>query len=196
MMTTALLAYYLAFFAIALAWPTWRLWKREKINGLVLANDDSAYGLIGRWFQALIGSVFLLLLALAVGLDFQVLGPLAWAEQEFLSLAGVVILLVSITVIYVAQMHMGRSWRIGIDQNTQTDLVTHGLFAKSRNPIFLGMRLNMLGLFLVLPCAVTLSIMLLSEALISVQVRLEEAHLMKMIGEAYRSYHRKTPRWF
>ena len=191
-----LLAYYLVFFGVAFAWPTWRLWKTHGINGLVLPKDDSAHGLIGRWFKALIASVFTFVLGLAAGLNFDVFGTIIWANIEALRWIGIALLFLSAMLIALAQFHMGKSWRIGIDQTTATDLVVGGLFARSRNPIFLGMRLNMLGLLLTLPCAVTLAIFLVSEALISVQVRLEEAHLTETNGDEYRSYQRKAPRWF
>jgi protein-S-isoprenylcysteine O-methyltransferase Ste14 len=194
-MTSILLGYYLAFFGIAFAWPTWRLWKRDGINALVLPKDDSAYGLIGRWFKALIACVFVLVIGLAVGLDPSLLGSVEWMQGTTLRWAGYALLAASVVLIALAQRDMGKSWRIGIDEARRTALVTHGLFNRSRNPIFLGMRLNMLGLFLVLPNAVTLCVFALSEALIAVQVRLEEAHLSQAVGEAYRQYREKTPRW-
>lgn len=194
-MNLLLLAYYLAFFAIAFVWPTWRLWKRDRINGLVLPNDDSAHGLIGHWFKALVFAILLFVVAIAAGMDLQDVGAINWAQNASLRLVGYGILAGSAAIIAAAQMYMGKSWRIGIDQASVTELVTHGLFSRSRNPIFLGMRLNMFGLFLVLPCAVTFAIMLVSEALISVQVRLEEAHLIATIGDAYRNYQKRTPRW-
>ncbi len=188
-------AYYLIFFGVAFTLPTWLLWKRHGINGLVLPKDDSAHGLIGRWFKALIASVLVLILGLALGLNFEFFGPIMWIKAEALQAVGAVLLLLSAVLIAWAQFHMGKSWRIGIDQSTVTALVEKGLFARSRNPIFLGMRLNMLGLFLLLPCAVTAAILLVSEALISVQVRLEEAHLIATIGDGYRRYQERTPRW-
>lgn len=195
-MTKFLFAYYLIFFGVAFALPTWRLWTKHRINGLVLPRDDSPYGLIGRWFKVLIASVFIFLLALALGLDLTHFGPIQWVQIDALRWTGYALLAGSALLIALAQFHMGKSWRIGIDKSATTDLVTHGLFAKSRNPIFLGMRLNMMGLFLVVPCAVTLSILLVSEALIAVQVRLEEAHLVQTIGDAYLRYQEATPRWF
>ncbi len=194
-MTTVLLAYYVLFFGIAFALPTWRLWKRYGINGLVLPKEDSAHGIIGRWFKALIASVFAFILGRAAGLDLAQFGAIPWAQIELVRWAGYALLAGSAALIALAQFHMAKSWRIGIDQSAATELVTHGLFARSRNPIFLGMRLNMLGLFLALPCAVTLAIFLVSEALISVQVRLEEVHLAETVGEAYRVYRAATPRW-
>jgi protein-S-isoprenylcysteine O-methyltransferase Ste14 len=90
---------------------------------------------------------------------------------------------------------MGNAWRIGIDRTTATDLVQTGLFQYSRNPIFLGMRLNLLGLFLVLPNAAMLAIWLVGDVLMQIQVRLEEAHLHQLHGDAYHFYRQRVRRW-
>lgn len=193
--SVSLLAYYALLLAAVFIWPTWRLWRRERINGFVLPSDDTAEGVIGIWFKGLIGSVGVLAAALALGVSPDALGRLPWAEGRVAQLAGWALLAISLAWMVVAQHGMGRSWRIGIDQQQQGPLVRAGLFALSRNPIFLGLRLNLLGLFLVSPNAVTLAIALLGEALMQVQVRLEEAHLGREFGENYAAYRRAVRRW-
>jgi protein-S-isoprenylcysteine O-methyltransferase Ste14 len=98
-------------------------------------------------------------------------------------------------VITIAQANMGRAWRIGIDHANTPKLAREGLFHWSRNPIFFGLRLNLFGLFLVLPNAATLSIWLVGEALMQIQVRLEEAHLTKTFGRTYTDYKARVRRW-
>jgi protein-S-isoprenylcysteine O-methyltransferase Ste14 len=194
-MPAALLAYFALFFAIAFVWPTFRIWRRERVNALVLPRDDSAHGIIATWFRALIAAVFTTLVLLAAGLPAAALGPLPWLDTPVVRGLGGVLLAVSLLWIVVAQAQMGRSWRIGIDHASRPPLVRRGLFGRSRNPIFLGMRLNLAGLFLALPDAATLTFFLLGEALIQVQVRLEEAHLATAFGDDYADYRRSVPRW-
>jgi protein-S-isoprenylcysteine O-methyltransferase Ste14 len=74
-------------------------------------------------------------------------------------------------------------------------LVRKGVFDLSRNPIFLGMMLTLLGLFLVIPNAVTLLAFVLGVVLIQIQVRLEEAFLSGAHGEDYADYRRYVRRW-
>ena len=69
------------------------------------------------------------------------------------------------------------------------------MYRISRNPIFLGMRATLLGFFLALPNAVTLAIVVLGEALIQIQVRLEEEFLGAKHGARYAEYQRRTRRW-
>lgn len=52
---------------------------------------------------------------------------------------GAALGLVGIASTFVAQVHMGRSWRIGVDPSDHTELVTTGTFALVRNPIFSAM---------------------------------------------------------
>ena len=94
-----------------------------------------------------------------------------------------------------AQIQMGDSWRIGIDEESKSTLVQHGLFGVSRNPIFLGMLIMLVGLLLLLPTAATLTVTVLGFVLIHVQVRLEEAFLTEKYGEDYRKYQMSVRRW-
>ena len=193
-MQVALLSYYLAFFAIAFVWPTWRLWRAERINALVLPFDDTAYGVVSKGFRLLILGLFAVLIS-AVWLPGDLFGYLPWLDHAAVRIAGAGLLLVSLVLIVVAQAQMGRSWRIGIDTGRRTALVQTGVFARSRNPIFLSMRINLFGLLLVWPNAATIAAFLLGEVLMQVQVRLEEDHLGRMLGTEYEDYRRQTPRW-
>jgi protein-S-isoprenylcysteine O-methyltransferase Ste14 len=99
-------------------------------------------------------------------------------------------------VLIWAQVQMGLSWRIGLDAETPGVLVQHGIFSRSRNPIFLSMRLNLLGLMFLLPNLWTLLLLVCGELVIQIQVRLEEAHLPLVYGQAYESYRAQVPRWW
>jgi protein-S-isoprenylcysteine O-methyltransferase Ste14 len=195
MLTATLLPYFLVFFAAAFVLPTWRVWRRDGTNALVLPRDDSAFGVIGVWFKILIGSILVLCASVAIGVSPNAMGAVEWANHSWLNLLGAILLVVTLVWVVIAQANMGQSWRIGIDQKVASKLVTSGLFARSRNPIFLGMRINMLGLFFILPNAATLAILLASEILMGVQVRLEEAHLRETIGQPYLDYCARVPRW-
>jgi protein-S-isoprenylcysteine O-methyltransferase Ste14 len=91
---------------------------------------------------------------------------------------------------------MDLAWRIGIDETDHTALVRGGLFSLSRNPFFLGLRIQFLGIFLTLPNALTLLALALGEVSIQMEVRLEELHLARLHGQAYRDYCAQTGRWF
>lgn len=194
-MAAPLLVYFAIFFAAAFFWPTWRLWRRDGVNALVVPFDDSAYGLVGRWFRLVLISIFILLGVAVAGLPLPLAEMPEWAESGISGAIGWALLAASLPWIVAAQARMGRSWRIGIDKSSMPPLVRSGPFGLSRNPIFLGMRASLLGLFLVLPNAFTLAILLVGEVLMQVQVRLEEEHLRAAHGPDYEDYRRSVRRW-
>ena len=75
---------------------------------------------------------------------------------------------------------MGESWRIGVDEQERTALVTSGPFAVVRNPIFAGMLPASLGLALLVPNVVALAGLAALLVALEIQVRLvEEPYLMR-----------------
>lgn len=194
-MPLQLLLAFILFFAAAFAWPTCRLWRHDRVWAFVLPSDDSAQGFVARWFRTVLAGIFALLTALTLGLSPEATGPLPWIEGPLGRAAGWTLLIASLAWTVVAQAQMGSSWRIGIDAASPAPLVRHGVFAISRNPIFLGMRASLVGLVLVLPNAFTLALLLAGEILIQVQVRLEEEHLRAAHGDLYAAYAGAVRRW-
>jgi protein-S-isoprenylcysteine O-methyltransferase Ste14 len=188
----SLLVFYLLFFAAAMLWPTIRLRMQTGVNALVLPSTDDAAGFVGRMFKIVIAALGLYLLLGATGTVHNI-DPIALPALA--SRIGWALLAVSFFWVVIAQYHMGRSWRIGIDTQVKTELVASGLFRLSRNPIFFGMMVQLLGMALVQPDAFTLAILVASFILISVQIRLEEAHLSTLHGQAYAGYCAKVRRW-
>ena len=122
-------------------------------------------------------------------------GPIVVLHNALIQSLAWLLLALSLVWMLIAQVQMGHSWRIGIDQQNSTKLVSSGLFAVSRNPIFLAMRVNLLGLFLVLPNAISLCLLVAGEILMQVQVRLEEEHLAQLHQENYVAYRAKVRWW-
>ena len=190
-----LFVYVVLTFAAVFVWPTLRLRLSNGINALVLPRGDSGEAVVGRWFKgALIILAAMSALAAFAPSPYDVIGPIALPYVEVRLVAGWAIRATALIWIAIAQVQMGRSWRIGVDPQ-KTELKAKGLFAVSRNPIFLGMRAMLLGVFLVAPNALSLAVLLLGEALMQLQVRFEEAHLEASEGETYRAYRARVPRW-
>jgi len=184
------------FFVAALFWRSYQVWRQTGTNPYKLGGSDSAHDFIGRLFRITVLAVLAVVAIYAMSKSFyQLLVPIPWLMHPMSILIGLIFLAAALVVVLLAQTQMGNSWRIGIDTDVKTALVQHGIFALSRNPIFLGIQFMLLGLLLVLPNAVTLAICVLGMALIQTQVRLEEAHLTQMHGEEYRTYQRRVRRW-
>jgi protein-S-isoprenylcysteine O-methyltransferase Ste14 len=192
----ALLGFFVLFFLSAFVWRSLVVYRRSGKNPLVLSVNDDAYGYVGRAFKTVIAAVAVVVTLNAVNPGSVLwLGVIALLQDRGLEIAGWMLLLVSLGWMLVAQMQMGISWRVGIDSQNATPLVSRGLFTLSRNPIFLAMRVNLLGLFLILPNGATLATLVAGELLMQIQVRLEEAHLAALHGELYAQYKARVRRW-
>jgi protein-S-isoprenylcysteine O-methyltransferase Ste14 len=74
-------------------------------------------------------------------------------------------------------------------------LTTAGLFRYSRNPGLVGMYMFVSGLWLAAPSVAMLCGMVVYVVHMDFKVRMEEDYLGNTIGEPYRSYRRRTPRY-
>lgn len=169
--------------------------KSTRLNAKALmGRQDGVHGLIGFYFKILpLFSFVVILMFLTSGYEY--LGPIDWLEHRYSITVGIFLLITTLIWIWVSQSNMGQAWRIGIDMETRNNLVTQGVFSLSRNPIFLGIKLNALGFFLVLPNALSLAILLVGSVLIDVQIRLEEGYLTDKYGDAYTEYCSRVGRW-
>lgn len=188
--------YLLVYFGTAFFLPTYRIWRKTKSNPLVFGNSDDARDYIGRAFKVVMAAIVSVAAIYSFAPQFyEFLKPIKLLEKMETQIAGTALLIISLGWTILAQVQMGNSWRIGIDQKQKTDLVRTGVFGVSRNPIFLGMIITLIGLFFVLPNAVTLLIFVLGFVLIQIQVRLEEEFLTNAHETNYEKYRRAVRRW-
>ena len=192
-----ILVYLILFYGLAFFWRSYVTWRTTGINPYRLARANGLDGFLARLYRLVSLGVVVSVLFYSLGSAdwYDYLGRLVWLEGAGVTTVGVVLLVIALFWVLLAQAQMGTSWRIGIDEDHETTLVTHGVFRFSRNPIFLGMRGNLLGLFLVMPNALTLTLWLLGDVAIQMQVFLEEAHLYQQHGPIYRHYQAATPRY-
>ena len=188
--------YLVAYVLAAFLWRSYVVWKRTGINPVVFKSSDDAHDFIGRVFKLFFAVVVAVVLVYSFfPAAYSYLMPIPWVERAWIRSTGVVLLIASLTWTILAQARMGESWRIGIDNEHKTKLVQAGLFRISRNPIFLGIMVTLLGLLLVMPNAITLLIFVLGVVLINIQVRLEEEYLKKTHGDEYLRYTQLVRRW-
>ena len=75
-------------------------------------------------------------------------------------------------------------------------MVTDGTFAMVRNPVFSGMAVSSVGLFLLAPTIAATAATVVLLAAIQVQVRaVEEPYLLAVHGDAYRDYAARVGRF-
>ena len=191
-----LFIYFLIYFFLVFVLRSFLLWKKTGVNPLTFNKGDDAHGYNGKVF-GVISFIELIVVSIYAFIPsmHKYLLPFWYLENESLQYVGWALLLLSLIMVWLSQSNMKESWRIGIDEENKTELITSGFFAFSRNPIFLGIMIANVGLFLVLPNAFTLLIISLSTISINTQIRLEEEFLTQEHGEQYNSYKSKVYRW-
>ncbi len=191
-----LLLFFVLYFLLVFVLRSFLLWKKTNINPLTFNKGDDAHGYNGKVF-GIISIIELIIVSIYAFIPswHKFLLPFWYLEKEYLAYVGWVLLLVSLLFVWFAQGNMREFWRIGIDEENKTELITSGFFSFSRNPIFLGIMLANFGLFLVLPNAFTLLITSLSTISINTQIRLEAEFLKEEFGNQYTQYQSKVNRW-
>lgn len=106
-------------------------------------------------------------------------------------LAGVAIALPAFALFVLARIQLGGAFSVQAKAST---LVTHGIYARVRNPIYVFGGLLMVGIVIFVHRPLWLLIFVLLIPLQFVRVRKEEQVLEAKFGDAYREYKRKT--WF
>lgn len=187
--------YFIIFFAVSFVGISYKVARQIGKNPNVLPKDDSAYGLVGFYFKIVLSALFIYTMFLLFLPEnvFNVF-KITILEYNFVQYPGFVLMIFALIWVITAQLQMKNSWRIGIDNTTKTELVTHGLFKFSRNPIFLGMTISLVGFFLVVPTVIALTFLLMGSVLMQIQIRLEEEYLMKEHGQIYLAYKNRVKR--
>ncbi|MGR7028206.1 methyltransferase family protein [Geodermatophilus sp. URMC 62] len=191
-MTVAALAIYLVGLAVVFGVRTWMQIRRTGSSGF---NGISGKPGSLRWWAG-VSFIAALVLELAA-LILAAAGAVA-PMQGITAVAafGVVLALVGFVATLAAQTGMGASWRIGVKETERTELVTTGVFALVRNPIFTAMVLAQLGLTLMVPTWLSVIALVALMTAVELQVRLiEEPYLLATHGGDYQRYAARTGRF-
>lgn len=181
------LATYLVGGGVGIGWRLWWQWRRTGSTGFkgVSGNIGSAEWLGGLGF--ILG--VLVTFAAPVLQLAGVVAPVFFLSSGWIQVVGIVLAVLGITGTVYAQLVMGSSWRIGVDESETTSLVRHGVFGMVRNPIYSAMFVFWFGSTLIVPNIVAIVGYLVLVVSIELQVRLvEEPYLLKVHGESYREY--------
>ncbi|MBU8822747.1 methyltransferase family protein [Mycolicibacterium goodii] len=153
-------------------------------------------GTLEWWALALADLGYLLVGVGAPAAALAGLPPLAVVDRAWIHGIGVVIAVAGITATLLAQLGLGASWRIGVDETERTELVTTGPFAIVRNPIFTALMITLTGLALMVPNPAAIAGLVVAVAGIELQVRgVEEPYLRRAHGRAYTDYTSRVGRF-
>ncbi len=192
-------AYVLALFGGYLAlWHLQRA-RQRRATGIDPEVFGRATDQLQRFFntltKVLTGAVVGIIATHAVRLDFPGTRPAPEFDHRTLDHLGLAVGLGGLAICGIAQRTMGAAWRVGIDEENRTDLVTVGIYRVIRNPTYLGLYLVDAGLLLIWPTSGVALFVLAFFLMLEVQVRCEEQHLLRLHGDAYRDYLQRTWRY-
>jgi protein-S-isoprenylcysteine O-methyltransferase Ste14 len=193
----SLLVVFCVYVGVVFGWRTLQQYQRTGSTGF-----HGVSGAVGSasWWGGVLFIVGLVLLPLGTVLDASGAWD-AWQldnsrTADVVTAVGAALCALGAVGTIVAQQAMGASWRIGVQQGEQTQLVHGGVFAVVRNPIFTTMVLSSLGYALLVPHVLTVLGVVVIVVAVELQVRVvEEPYLRATHGEAWLGYARRVGRF-
>ena len=118
-------------------------------------------------------------------------------EIGYFSIACALFLaIVGLIITVIGQQQMGSSWRAIVAKSKSTQLITHGLFKYSRNPVYMGTLILFFSVVILFPHIIMLICFLFAYLSIELLVRFdEEPHLKKVHGVEYENYCKSVNRF-
>lgn len=119
------------------------------------------------------------------------------ALPEWIRYIGIVLALSGDMIFGISVWTMKDSWRAGVSETEQTELVTDGIYQISRNPAFLGFDTVYVGILLMFFNWILFAFSVAAMLMFHLQiVKVEEPFLDSVFGEDYRKYKKKINRYF
>lgn len=159
--------------------------RRETGNAANLFPPE----LLGRilrliWFPAV--GLWIAAPFLALGRPHRLTAP--WSLPLWLEFASAAIVLLCLIVTWICWKKMGKAWRMGINPNEKTQLIVTGPYAYLRHPIYAISTVMAIFSVLAVPSPLMLAAALVHSLLLQWESRREEQYLLRIHGEAYRTY--------
>jgi protein-S-isoprenylcysteine O-methyltransferase Ste14 len=124
----------------------------------------------------------------------SILKKLFWDFILF-QISAIVICTISLIWFGITLNTFGKSFRVGIDENTTDRLITNGTFSISRNPIYVAFVAFFVGFFLIYPNITSSVLLVFLIAMVHRQILREEKFLKKHYGEEYEKYCKNVHRY-
>jgi len=116
-------------------------------------------------------------------------------HSEIIPWVGVFFCLAGLAWLLWSLVSFGHSFRVGIDMEHPDQLITTGVFAFSRNPIYVAFALILIGQFLIFSNWIILLYLIAGTWLFHRQVLREEEYLKKHYGKEYLEYSNRVRRY-
>lgn len=165
------------------------LLKRQGIRAMKLGSTDKTDLLIPPFV------LFYFYVLFAAAFDWPSINPRPFFHSEAVAWIGVLFCLAGLFLLLSSLISFRQSFRIGIDTDRPDKLIVDGVFAFSRNPIYVAFTMILIGEFLIFPYWISLIYLVAAAGLIHRQVLREEDYLKGHYGEAYEQYFHRVRRY-
>lgn len=186
---------FVLFVGVGVVWRSWLQRRRFGHSGIVMFRSGQSAQIV-RESLALVLGLLMGGQAVAVAVDPHALDGGRALDTTALLWPGVLVVALGIGLMVAAQLDLGASWRIGIDEGARPGLVRGGLYRVCRNPIFLAMLVVLAGFTILVPTWLSVGALLGTAVGIRAHVKDEEAYLMRTYGTDYADYARRVGRFF
>jgi protein-S-isoprenylcysteine O-methyltransferase Ste14 len=116
-------------------------------------------------------------------------------DSDAVGWIGVALCLAGLTLLAWSLVSFGQSFRVGIDTERPAKLITTGVFAFTRHPIYVGFALILLGQFLIFSSWLLLAYLAAGYWLFHRQVLREEEFLSRHYGREFGEYRKRVRRY-
>jgi len=165
------------------------LLKQRGIHAIKFGNIDKTD------FFILPFVLFYFYVVLAAAFSWPTVSTQEFFQSEIISWAGVLFCLIGLLLVLWSVVSFRLSFRVGIDTDRPDKLITDGVFAFSRNPIYVAFAIILIGEFLILSNWILLIYIVGAAWLFHRQVLREEEYLSEHYGGAYAEYCNRVRRY-
>jgi protein-S-isoprenylcysteine O-methyltransferase Ste14 len=174
---------------LGMVWGRVLLMRMKGINVVHFGRIDKKDFLIPPF------AVFYFYIVFAAAFKLPSLSRQEFFHSETVTWIGALLCLAGLPIVFLSLFSFGKSFRVGIDLYRPGKLVTTGIYAFSRNPIYTALLIVSLGQFLIFSNWILLVYMFGAIWLIHRQVLREENFLRDHYGEQYSEYCSRVRRY-
>jgi protein-S-isoprenylcysteine O-methyltransferase Ste14 len=166
-----------------------QLMRRQGIRAMHFGQIDKKDFLIPPF------ALFYFYVVFAAAFDWPTVARRRLFESRLAPGAGMFCCLAGLVLLSLSLVSFGKSFRVGIDQGQPNKLVTTGIFAMSRNPIYVAFWFVLAGQFLLFPNVLLLIYLAAATWLLHRQVMREEEFMERHYGQEYSDYRQRVRRY-
>lgn len=165
------------------------LLRRRGIGAIKFGKTDKTDFLIPPF------AFFYFYLIFANAFNWTTVSAQKFFQSEIIAWVGVIFCLLGLSLLLWSLISFGKSFRVGIDTEHPDTLITSGVFAVSRNPIYVAFAFILVGQFLIFSNWILLIYTVAGFWLFNRQVLREEEFLKKHYGQEYIEYCKQVRRY-